>query len=1341
MIKLKKYRFICLLLCCFSLALSAENRYKFRTLSPDGGFYYDGVKEIIQDNSGFIWIMMEYGLYRFDGYAYKNYQSQFLSMQSSHRLAFRDMAADTQGSLLISTDNGLYKRDPLSDNFIQIYDTVSAVETDGRNRLWIYKDNLWQLLDIHSGTCHPPLYDGSSAQRNNALLCIAGNEVYSFIGQKIYHYNEQDGQFKLCYVLPGAVGDVRFAQVTGDALWVFANHGGLYQINCRSFKLEKYFTLPDFFEKLTLRALYVDMRKCIWLGTLEGMYVFHPEDGTWEQYRHIRTDPFSLPNNSVWTIYGDRQSNIWIGTYSGKLCYVNIGEGNAFRSWTPNNSGLSHVPVSAFAEDGETLWIGTEGGGLFCMNWSTRRIEPFTDPGGTTFNNVKSLLIDPKHNLWISTFREGVDMYDIRQKKMVRYRHRDNDDSSLLVNSVRKIILEADSGLWVAYQYPWTVISYFSFRTRQFSHYTLGEPDNNYLFDLQRQGEDTLWAVSRQALYCMDIHTHVVKKMQPSDSACLGISTFCSDDSGCFWLGTLGYGLVHFDPTISEFRIIDDIRRQGISSIYTICHDRGNIWLGTDHGLYCYDIASGRVSRFDSDENTQGQVYYPLASLKGQDGKLYFGGTNGFTQVDSRVIVYNTTQPRAVISDFFINHEPVQPNYEDNAKLKTIILNYDQPNFGFRFSSDNYFLPLKNRFRYRLKGYSNDWITVNADNRTAMYSEVPAGTYYFEVYAANNDGVWSEEPAVIKIVRKAAPWFSVPAYLFYLLVIAAGVYAVYRHFSEKKRFKLLLYQESLERDKKEQIHQAQLRFFTNISHDFRTPLSLILAALNKLRREGLKEYDYRILNNNAQRLLNLVNELMDFRTIENGMMKLELEPLDINRIVADIGNDFQDYAKEHHIDFGIDCDVSVPVSIYADKNVVEKVVMNLLNNAFKYTRDGGIIRLRTRKEGDGFESSYKNSFTVGQVGVSTFCLIVSDTGVGISRESIANVFERFYKVNTTNTDSHLGTGIGLALVKSLVLLHKGSITIYSERNKGTDMVVRLPLDNTLFSEKDFKQLYEEGVSSAEETIELTADASVLNKESTAVEDKKKILLVEDNSDLRSLITEALSEDFLVTPVEDGLEALDKMEDIDFDLVISDIMMPHKDGVSLCHDIKNNVNTSHIPVVLLTAKTSLESKMEGAESGADLYFEKPIDLNYLKMSLLNIFRNRQLVKEHYAKNYYADPKKLATNEQDNKFLKQFIDFVDNHIACSDLNVNQIAEALCMSRSKLYVKVKSLTGKTVVEFVLNYRLRKAARLIVEESMPLRVVMEKVGIESPSYFTNSFKKVFGETPSAFADKHHKQ
>ncbi len=1342
-----KNRYIALFLILFYFISScmAVGNYKFRTLSPDGGFYYDGIKAIEQDKEGFIWTMMDYELYRFDGYQYKKYYPYFAAMAPDRRWVFNNMAADLSGNLYVNTNNGVYGYDRYSDRFRRICDAVSHVRVDKTNNVWVRSREKWHILNVETGEMDTLRYDGEIPRFVNTAFCTHHQDVYTFIGRKVYRFNKVKKEFSLCLTLPEASGNIRFSWASMGKLWVYTNNSILYKIELSAFHIEAHYKLLDEYTGNSLRTFYIDGKGCVWFGTIDGIYIFNPVDGELSHYKNSRTEPFSLPNNSIWTISGDRQGNGWVGTYSGNLCYVNVEEKDAFRTYHPQEGGLNHTPVSAFAEDREYVWIATEGGGVNRMNKTTGEFSYITSKNGITSNNIKSLVTDSGHKLWISTFMGGIDVYDKALRKVTNYQRVKGDSGSPLVNDVRKAIVEGDSGVWVAYQYQKAEVSYFSFRDKTFTHFCLDSVSRTaYLFDILRQGEKTLWAISNETLYRMDMDTHIVEKMVPDNGAYWGMFTFCLDDSGNIWIGTIGNGLVRFDINTSRFIPLKEVLHQGVYSIYSICYDEGKIWMGTDDGLYCYDVAHNQLMSFDKKEDTQGQVYYPLACMKGMDGLLYFGGTNGFSVIDPQKIAYNRKKPKAIISDFFIDHQSVHPDCVVSDSLSEIVLDYDQTNFGFRFSSDNYHIPQKNRFRYRLRKYDDKWITTNAQNRTAMYSKVPAGTYYFEVYTANNDGVWSDMPTVIKITRKPAPWYSWPAYIFYVLIVTGIVWLIYKHYADKKKLKMQLYLESVEKDKKEQIHQAQLRFFTNISHDFRTPLSLIIAALDKLRKEGLKEYYYRILNGNAQRLLNLVNELMDFRTVENGMMKLELQPLDINRIVKDIADDFVDYAQQRNIEFRVACDATLPTAVYADKNIIEKIVMNLLNNAFKYTRDSGKVILETRNGKEGFLSQYKNHFVVGEYIDNAFSIIVSDTGVGISHDSISNVFERFYKVNTVNADSHLGTGIGLALVKSLVLLHKGCISIFSEREQGTDMVVRLPLDSTVFAEADFMKCRE--TESVEPVRHNVAAVEPLGY-AKGVEDgllrstKKKILITEDNEDLRMLIAESLSDDFLVMQAADGMEALRQMEDTDFDLVISDIMMPNKDGVSLCDDIKRNMNTSHIPVILLTAKTSLESKIEGVDSGADLYFEKPVDLTYLKLSIHNLFKNRQQLKEHYAKNYYADSSELSSNEQDNKFLKQFISFIESNMDQPEMDINRIASELSMSRSKLYTKVKSLTGKSIVEFVLHCRLRKAAKLIIEENMTMREVMMHIGIESQPYFTNSFKKVFGETPTSFAAKHRKK
>ena len=547
-------------------------------MSPSGGFYYDGIKAIEQDKEGFIWTMMDYELYRFDGYHYKKYYPYFASMAPTKRWIFNNMASDLLGYLYVNTNNGVYRYDRNSDQFEKIYDPVSHIKVDKANNVWIRIKEKWSILNTQTGELNTPNYDGKAAGGVNTAFCIYNNDLYTFIGQKVYRFNYAKNEFVFCLTLPDSDGNIRFAQAYMGKLWIFVNNSGLYKIDMSTFKIEDHYTLLTDYEGNSLRTFYIDKKGYIWFGTIDGIYIFDPTDGKLSHNKHSRTDPFSLPNNSIWEISEDRQGNIWIGTYSGTLCYVNIDENNAFKTYHPQNSGLNHTPVSAFAEDQQYLWVGTEGGGINRMNKATGEFSYITSANSITSNNIKSLITDAGHNLWISTFMGGLDLYNVGRQKVTNFKHTKGAPHSLLVNDVRKTILEGDSGMWVAYQYQKAEVSYFSFREESFTHFSLDSISNNsYLFDILRQGEKTLWAISNETLYRLDIDKHVVEKMIPNDSTYLGLFTFCLDDSGNIWIGTIGNGLIKFDTNTSRFISLKDVLQQSVYSIYSICYDDGNI--------------------------------------------------------------------------------------------------------------------------------------------------------------------------------------------------------------------------------------------------------------------------------------------------------------------------------------------------------------------------------------------------------------------------------------------------------------------------------------------------------------------------------------------------------------------------------------------------------------------------------------------------------------------------------------------------------------------------------------------------------------------------------------------
>jgi signal transduction histidine kinase/ligand-binding sensor domain-containing protein/DNA-binding response OmpR family regulator len=1352
---MKGYRFsavICILL-LFICSAQGREGYKFRSISPEGGFSYDGVTAIQQDREGFIWIMMDNEIYRFDGYTYKPYSPYFKRTDASKEWIFRNITVCHNGTLLINTNQGIFKYIDTSGEFIEIADIkTDELMTDPGNNLWIRQQDVWRILDPVTREVFTPSVDGEQASCLSNVYCTADGNLYVFgYDGKIYRYDDARKAFNRCAVLPLADGKIFAAKAHKGKLWILHEQQGLCQVDLHRFVIEKRYDIFKDGLSNPCRSFYMDKEGRCWLGTIDGICMFNPETEERSHYKRSDTDPFSLPGNSIWTISDDRIGNIWIGAYAGVVCYVNPDEKNAFETYRTNNSQLSHTPVSAFAEDPESIWVGTEGGGLNRIHKKTRKFQHYTDDQGTerlAFNHIKSLVTDHQANLWIGMYTGGMDCLNTRTGQIRNFKQEKNKNS-LKYNNIRKLVAEDGKGLWIAYQSRKLLVSYYSFETDTFTHIDFSEGNEEaYIFDLLRGRENQLWILTGEKIYLLDIKSHAVRAIKYGDDTFMDFHTGCLDASGNLWIGTIGNGLIKYDVNTSEFTSYKELLNRNVSSIFNICYDmKEHLWLGTDNGLIRFDISRQTISKYDKKDGVQGRLYYPLAAMKGADGRLFFGGTDGFTIVYPENISANTHKPNVIISDFYTDYTPVKMNFSNVSGKKEIVLRYDQTNFGIQFSSDNYLIPEKNRFKYRLRGYDDRWTETDANNRNAVYSKTPPGTYYFEILAANNDGLWNDTPTVIKIRRQPAPWLSGPAYLAYLLLTAAVIYLMIRHYHARKKREMQRYLENLENEKKEELHQAQLRFFTNISHDFRTPLSLILASLEKLRMEGLKEYDYRILNSNAKRVLNLVNELMDFRTVESGKMKLEVRPIHVNCYIRELGADFTDYATQKQIHYQILCDPALPDELYIDKNIFEKVVMNLLNNAFKYTPKGGQVSLETHS--GIFCPAYQNSFIVkgDHSPEDTFCIVVRDSGVGISKDSIQFIFERFYKVNTTHFDSHLGSGIGLALVKSLVLLHRGMISVFSERGRGTDIAVHFSKDKGLYEEEHFLRndaalgADEEGPPAEEEEDAEIHKMLENDLDQIRQKNKKRILLVEDHDDLRRIIAHYFADEYEVIQAEDGMKASALLSEKMIDLIICDIMMPRKDGITFGKEVKKNIETSHIPLILLTAKTSLESKLEGADSGADIYFEKPVDLQLLKLSVRNVFKQQQQLKEYYAKNYFADSAELSSNEKDAKFMQEFVRIIEENLDHTDMDVHYIASQLSMSRSKLYRKIKTMTDKSIIEFILSYKMKKAARLMIEDDISLRQIMDRIGIESQPYFTNAFKKEFGETPSAFIAKHRKK
>lgn len=1351
---------ITLILCCSSLA---QTNIKFHTLSPKGGLYYDGVKNIRQDSIGFIWIVMDNNFYRFDGYDYKPYKQLFKNFDDSEGWVFNNIDLDNSGNLYISTSKGLYKYNNISDSFVeQMSGQTYYIYIDRNNNIWVRNTQGLGRFDSVTATLNYPLFEGEPLKNSATLYAEKDDDLYTFSGEgHIYKYNKNKNQFELAVNLNQyfSKDPLKSVQIYGGELWLLSASMTLYKIDLSTFHIT-YTSRYRQTDNISTRHMHISSEGLIWIATIDGLYIFNPQNEQYTHYQYSLNNEFSIPHNSVWTISEDKQKNIWIGTYTGSVAYVNKDERNAFTSYTSDINGLSHIPVSGFAEEGNKLWVATEGGGLNVFDKKSKSFEYYKHlPKGNSLshNNTKSLLSDKNGNIWVSTFNGGLDCFSPSRGTFKNFRKTENQSQSLYSNSLRKIALEADSGLWIAYQTQSVVISYLSLYNNEITHFTSGTAENDlrkYIYDLYRGRDNKVWFITADHIYSLDVVSKQMKSYIIDKAKYPYATTLCMDDNGNIWIGTSGNGLIKFEPEKETFTPLCDVLKGKATDIYSINYENGNIWMGTNNGLLRYNIETKQLSVFKESDGIQGNVYYPLATMKGKNNLLYFGGTNGFTIIDTRKVTLNPYRPHAIISDFYIDNKPILGNdifrIDRSGNMeKEIILSHEQMNFGFKISSDNFLLPQKNSFRYRLKGFDDRWINSDASTRIVQYSKINPGTYYFEVQAANNDNVWGDTITSIKIIRKAPFWASWTAYILYSAMSLLLIVYLVRSYRRKRRLKLQMYIEHLENEKKAAIHQAQQQFFTNITHDFRTPLSLILATTDRMREEGLKEYYYKILNSNSRRLFNLVNEVMDFRKIQDNQIKLAVEYLNLNKFIENIACDFKELANQKNIKLGVILNDPALNKVLFDRRIMEKILMNLLNNAFKYTKDGGQISVSAKADVSSFKSEYANSFTIGENSMpdKSFFIAVQDTGVGITKDSMKKVFDRYYQVKTMNTDNHLGEGIGLALVKSLVLLHKGCITIYSKRDKGSDFVVQITNDIQYYKSSEFAEDQcaikgDEGLGlfESEVAIDVSASASIeLENDSLLKKENKTILIVEDNVDLRTLIGDMLRQRYCIAEAGNGIEGLEQIEaNNNIDLIISDIMMPRMDGITFCLKVKNQMETSHIPFILLSAKSSIESKMEGAESGADIYIEKPVDLQLLEQMIENVFSRQEKLRQYFAQNFYAEDWEVTVNKQDNQFMKNFVNLIEQYIDDPSMDINFIASEMSMSRSKLYNKIKTLTGKSIVEFILSYRLRRAAKLILEKNVNMREAMAAVGIESQSYFTNAFKKEFGETPTKFAARY---
>jgi signal transduction histidine kinase/DNA-binding response OmpR family regulator len=953
----------------------------------------------------------------------------------------------------------------------------------------------------------------------------------------------------------------------------------------------------------------------------------------------------------------------------------------------------------------ESLWIGMWGGGVDHLDKNGHRIKNYKLEGvlGCGDNNVITLYEDKHQNMWAGTAGSGLFLYNKLQDGFVQIV--DKKDSLKLLNNAFVVSIFEDeyNQLWVGTLYGLVCIK----KDRKGSYLFTKFYHNNNRGSISSNRIITIFEDSRKNL----------------------------------WFGTEDMGLNLYnkrDNTFTVFQKQDGLPNNSIKGILEDNH--GYFWISTNKGISKFDPVAKTFRNFTQADGLNSNEFYK-SCLKTKTGELFFGGNKGFNVFYPDSIKNNTFVPPVYLTDLKIYNKSViigekgSPLQMHISLTHKIVLTHKQTTFTIEYAALNYTRSSRNQYAYMLEGLDHDWNYVGSNNN-ATYTSLNPGTYLFKVKGSNNDGLFNPSPTVLEITVLPPFWLTKWAFAVYFFVFFALLSAFIK--LQMIRIKQLhdLKMERMKRGKDEELNHMKMQFFTNVSHEFRTPLSLILSPLESIISSGKLKSELKdqltIIYKNADRLFRLVNELMDFIKIEDDNLNIAAQAGNIVEFTHEISTYYNDVAQRRRIEYQFVANED-EISVWFDRDKIEKVLHNLLSNAFKFTPDDGKISLNLEKitvnnnkleQGDQIERLSSGDY---------FMITITDNGSGILSEHLDKVFDRFFQSYEKDKLFQTGTGIGLFLTKSLVELHHGKIWVTSEKWKETSFTVVLPLGNRHFKSDELVTL-PDGINVLY-TPQVTSEAGIDEVKSNSLKESLPlILVVEDNFELRNYIISVLSPTYKVLEASNGKQGFELALKRVPDLIISDIIMPEMSGIELCRHVKEEITISHIPIVLLTAKVTVENKLEGIENGADAYITKPFNVRILEATLKNLIETRQKLFQRFSQEAFLLPKELSNNPLDQDFLEQAIDYIEKNMADESLSVEKLASQLCISRSQTYRKIKALTGQSATEFLRIVRLKKAVKLMECGELNVSEIAFKVGFGTPHYFTKCFKEHFGKLPSEY-------
>ena len=1035
--------------------------------------------------------------------------------------------------------------------------------------------------------------------------------------------------------------------------------------------------------------VYIDKTDVLWCGTELG---FGKLDLA---LLPIRFYSFIGQNakNPVRAVYSSEARDIWVGKSDNGLYQFNPTNGKAI-SYRFSKAQSSFNSNRSIIKWNDKMWIGTLGG-AYTINPAGGNLNSRIELEGTA---VFAFLVDSKDNLWIGT-NHGLYLENPTGKRVL-FTHEPQNDHSISSNFIRAIYEDHDGRIWIGFDKMG--VNYYDPKTSLFYKIPSGENGQTVygstVVSIIEYPENTIWIGSEIAL------NKVIIKDTPPGKTLFTIKNYFEEN-----------GLI--DKAINGILKDDD----------------SNLWLSTINGLARFSIKNEKF------ENFLPNIRFSQGSFFSKDNhQLSFGGAEGFVVFNPNEITNNQYLPKAVITDLRLFNQPVKINEKYNGDIvldksitnaDQITLNYKNNVFTLGFTAMHFSNPEKNQYSYKMEGFDEKWISTDSKNRFATYTNLNSGEYIFHVKASNNSGEWGNTMASLKIKILPPPWKSWYAILSYLIIFNLLLFLFIRYALIQTKQRNQIKFDQLEKERMNSLYQMKMRFFTDVSHEFRTPLSLIIGPVDDILNEPSISDQIKgkviMIQRNCKRLLNLVDELMTFRKIDLGIIDLKVSEGDLVSFISDIVEAFKPLADKKLITLSFVASQKIE-NIWFDPWKMEKVMNNLISNALKNTPERGSIEV-------SIEPQIQIDFRKLSSPEGDFVTImVEDTGRGIDPQDIPLIFDRFFQTHTSKG----GTGVGLSLTRSLVELHKGEISVQSAPGMGTCFKILFPYGKEHFTENQV--VYDSGstepyVSETDRSIfyDEPINKSIPQGRSEDL-DKPLLLVVEDNQEIREYVRMILAGQYKVIEANNGLEALDLIAHENPDVVISDVMMPEMDGIELCRKLKAEIETSHIPVILLTAKTALENIMEGVEVGADLYIPKPFQPELLKLQIGNLILSRNRIIQKFQSGEISVPKEITRNPLDEVFMDKVINLVMKNIANDNFSVEELGETIGMSRSNLFRKLKAITGQTPIEFIYFIRIKRSMELLLERKLNVSEIAWEVGFKNPSSFSKSFKKQFGKSPS---------